>query len=61
MIGWITCFFVMPVILWKDWKTISELGATALVICIVSYVIFSAGFFLLFLRRYRKIASESGK
>ncbi len=61
MIGWIIWFFVTPVILWKDWKTISELGETDLVVCIVFYVTFGVGFFLWFLHRYKKIASELEK
>jgi hypothetical protein len=61
MIGWIACFFVTPVVLWKDWKTISELGATTLAICIASYIVFGGGFLLFFLHRYKKIASELEK
>jgi hypothetical protein len=61
MIGWVTCFFVMPVVLWKDWKTIFDLGATTLALCIALYVVFGGGFLLFFLHRYKRIASELGK
>jgi hypothetical protein len=61
MIVWVTWFLIMPVILHKDWKTASDLGASMLVVCIVGYIAFGTGFFCLFLCRYRKIAAELGK
>jgi len=58
IIASIVGFFAAPLVLFNDWKTISELGATTLLVCIVFYVIFGAGFLLFFLRRYKKIARE---
>jgi hypothetical protein len=60
VIGWVICFFAMPVVLWNDWKTIFDLGATTLALCIASYVVFGGGFLLFFLHRYKKIASRLG-
>jgi hypothetical protein len=58
MVWWVICFFVMPVILWNEWKTISTLGTATLAVCVIGYVVFGGGFFILFLRRYKRVTRE---
>lgn len=58
MVWWVICFFAMPVILWNEWKTISKLGSATLAVCVMGYVVFGTGFFILFLQRYKRVARE---
>jgi hypothetical protein len=59
MIVWVISFCVMPIICWNDWQRIFQVGTTAFAICAASYVIIAVGFFLFFLRKYKKIAKEN--
>ena len=59
MIVWVISFCVMPIIDWNDSQRIFQLGTTAFAICAASYIIIAVGFFLFFLRKYKKIAKES--
>jgi DNA-binding transcriptional regulator of glucitol operon len=56
MISWVICFFVMPLILWKD---ISQLNSTGMKIFFVGYIITGGGIFCFFLHRYKKVAKEN--
>jgi len=58
IIASIVGFFAAPLVLFNDWKSISDFGTATLVVCVSFYIIFSVGIFLFFLRRYKKIARE---